>query len=66
MMIRDFMCVDNFEFSHFYNTILEINNLIFSGKCYGCIVRKKVLLLEELKRDTPEFGGFGWAPALPC
>lgn len=29
-----------------------------SGKHYGCIVRKKVMLLEELKRDTPEFGGF--------
>uniref|UniRef100_UPI001EAF4BD2 unconventional myosin-XV-like n=1 Tax=Oncorhynchus gorbuscha TaxID=8017 RepID=UPI001EAF4BD2 len=26
------------------------------GRCYGCIVRKKVMLLEELKRDTPEFG----------
>lgn len=30
-----------------------------TGKHYGCIVRKKVMLLEELKRDTPEFGGFG-------
>lgn len=29
-----------------------------SGKHYGCIVRKKVMLLEELKRDTSEFGGF--------
>ncbi|KAM3863907.1 LOW QUALITY PROTEIN: unconventional myosin-XV [Diretmus argenteus] len=27
-----------------------------AGKRYGCIVRKKVMLLEELKRDTPEFG----------
>lgn len=32
-----------------------------SGKHYGCIVRKKVVLLEELKRDTPEFGGFSRA-----
>ena len=32
---------------------------VCSGKHYGCIVRKKVMLLEELKRDTPEFGGFG-------
>lgn len=30
-----------------------------SGKHYGCIVRKKVMLLEELKRDTPDFGGCG-------
>lgn len=28
------------------------------GKQYGCIVRKKVMLLEELKRDTSEFGEF--------
>lgn len=34
---------------------------VCSGKHYGCIVRKKVMLLEELKRDTPEFGGFGRA-----
>ncbi len=34
---------------------------VCSGKHYGCIVRKKVMLLEELKRDTPEFGGFGCA-----
>ncbi|XP_026210607.1 unconventional myosin-XV [Anabas testudineus] len=27
-----------------------------AGKYYGCIVRKKVMLLEELKRDTAEFG----------
>lgn len=31
---------------------------VCSGKYYGCIVKKKVMLLEELKRDTPEFGGF--------
>ncbi|XP_068509540.1 unconventional myosin-XV isoform X3 [Syngnathus scovelli] len=27
-----------------------------AGKKYGCIVKKKVMLLEELKRDTPDFG----------
>ncbi|XP_061761188.1 unconventional myosin-XV [Nerophis ophidion] len=27
-----------------------------AGKSYGCIVKKKVMLLEELKRDTPDFG----------
>lgn len=39
-----------------------------SGKHYGCIVRKKVMLLEELKRDTPEFGGFslGSSTAAVC
>ncbi|KAG5279414.1 hypothetical protein AALO_G00077540 [Alosa alosa] len=25
-------------------------------QCYGCIVKKKVMLLEELKRDTTDFG----------
>ena len=36
------------------------------GRCYGCIVRKKVMLLEELKRDTPEFGGWGLCVWLTC
>lgn len=36
-----------------------MNVSVCSGKHYGCIVRKKVMLLEEIKRDTPEFGGFG-------
>ncbi|XP_028842547.1 unconventional myosin-XV isoform X2 [Denticeps clupeoides] len=26
------------------------------GLCYGCIVKKKVMLLEELRRDTTDFG----------
>lgn len=38
-----------------------------SGKHYGCIVRKKVMLLEELKRDTSEFGWFdGTAVSVYC
>ena len=40
--------------------------VVLSGKYYGCIVRKKVMLLEELKRDTSEFGGFGRAASLLC
>jgi len=35
----------------------------FTGQCYGCIVKKKVILLEELKRDTPDFGGSCVEPA---
>ncbi|XP_034151053.1 unconventional myosin-XV [Esox lucius] len=27
-----------------------------NGQCYGCIVRKKVILLEELKRDASDYG----------
>ena len=26
------------------------------GYSYGCVVKKKVVFLEELKRDTPDFG----------
>lgn len=37
-----------------------------SGKHYGCIVRKKVMLLEELKRDTSEFGGFDRTAVSVC
>lgn len=37
-----------------------------SGKHYGCIVRKKVVLLEELKRDTSEFGGFDRTSVSAC
>lgn len=37
-----------------------------SGKHYGCIVRKKVMLLEELKRDTSEFGGFNRTAMSVC
>lgn len=37
---------------------MSVPMCVCSGKRYGCIVRKKVMLLEELKRDTPEFGGF--------
>lgn len=28
------------------------------GYSYGCVVRKKVVYLEELKRDTPDFGEY--------
>lgn len=38
--------------------LTECVSALCSGKHYGCIVRKKVMLLEELKRDTAEFGGF--------
>lgn len=40
-------------------TSASVNLCECSGKQYGCIVRKKVMLLEEVKRDTAEFGGHG-------
>lgn len=39
---------------------VHVCHVVHLGKQYGCIVRKKVMLLEELKRDTSEFGGYGW------
>ncbi len=27
-----------------------------SGQSYGCVVKKKVIYLEEMKRGTPDFG----------
>lgn len=35
---------------------VHVHMCMCSGKYYGCIVKKRVMLLEELKRDTPEFG----------
>lgn len=35
----------------------------FTGQHYGCVVRKKLMFLEELKKDTLDFGG---SVCLPC
>ena len=32
--------------------------LFAPGFSYGCVVRKKVVFLEEMKRDTQEFGEY--------
>lgn len=36
------------------------------GHCYGCIVKKKVMLLEEIKRDTSDFGGSVYNVCMEC
>ena len=51
---------------HAVSVALCVRTCVCSGKYYGCIVRKKVMLLEELKRDTPEFGGFDSACLSVC
>lgn len=38
----------------------------FTGQSYGWIVKKKVILLEELKRDTPDFGGSVCDACMEC
>uniref|UniRef100_A0A671TUP7 Myosin XVA n=1 Tax=Sparus aurata TaxID=8175 RepID=A0A671TUP7_SPAAU len=35
---------------------LQVMDGLEKGYSYGCVVRKKVVFLEELKRDTPDFG----------
>ncbi|CAL8265178.1 unnamed protein product [Gadus morhua 'NCC'] len=56
--VRNFITEDRSLLSFHKGDIIRLQHMdgLGPGKCYGCIVRKKVLLLEELKRDTPEFG----------
>ncbi|XP_062304936.1 LOW QUALITY PROTEIN: unconventional myosin-XV [Osmerus eperlanus] len=35
---------------------LQVMDSLEKGQAYGCVVRKKVVFLEELKRDTQDFG----------
>ncbi|KAJ8413507.1 hypothetical protein AAFF_G00080140 [Aldrovandia affinis] len=37
---------------------LQVMEGLEEGHYYGCIVRKKVMFLEELKKETPDFGIF--------
>src|SRR4029434_8470969 len=37
-----------------------------TGQCYGCIVKNEVMLLEELKRDTTDFGGSVYSTCMVC
>ncbi|KAA8584875.1 hypothetical protein FQN60_003569, partial [Etheostoma spectabile] len=59
--VRNFITEDRSLLSFHKGDIIRLQHMdgLEAGKRYGCIVRKKVMLLEELKRDTPEFGGFG-------
>ncbi|KAM6957849.1 unconventional myosin-XV [Aplochiton taeniatus] len=56
--IRNYITEDRSLLSFHKGDIIRLQSMegLEAGKCYGCIVRKKVMLLEELKRDTPEFG----------
>uniref|UniRef100_A0A1A8A0H6 Myosin XVAb n=1 Tax=Nothobranchius furzeri TaxID=105023 RepID=A0A1A8A0H6_NOTFU len=49
---------------------LQVMNGVEKGHSYGCVVRKKVVFLEDLKRDTEDFGWkfgamFGRSGAFP-
>ncbi|XP_061685358.1 unconventional myosin-XV [Syngnathoides biaculeatus] len=49
---------------------LQVKDCLDKGYSYGCVVRKKVVFLEELKKDTQDFGWrfgavFGRSGAFP-
>ncbi|XP_034395181.1 unconventional myosin-XV [Cyclopterus lumpus] len=56
--VRNYVTEDRAALSFHKGDIVRLQHMdgLEAGKHYGCIVRKKVMLLEELKRDTPEFG----------
>ncbi|XP_068560532.1 unconventional myosin-XV [Cebidichthys violaceus] len=56
--VRNYVTEDRTLLSFHKGDIVRLQHMdgLEAGKHYGCIVRKKVMLLEELKRDTPEFG----------
>ncbi|XP_038551772.1 unconventional myosin-XV [Micropterus salmoides] len=56
--VRNYVTEDRTLLSFHKGDIIRLQHMdgLEAGKHYGCIVRKKVMLLEELKRDTSEFG----------
>ncbi|KAM6966388.1 LOW QUALITY PROTEIN: unconventional myosin-XV [Tautogolabrus adspersus] len=56
--VRNYITEDRSQLSFHKGDIIRLQHMdgLEAGKRYGCIVRKKVMLLEELKKDTPEFG----------
>ncbi|XP_074511412.1 unconventional myosin-XV-like isoform X7 [Sebastes fasciatus] len=56
--VRNYITEDRSLLSFHKGDIIRLQQMdgLEAGKHYGCIVRKKVMLLEELKRDTPDFG----------
>ncbi|XP_029102796.1 unconventional myosin-XV-like [Scleropages formosus] len=56
--VRNYITDDRTLLSFHKGDIIQLQVLegLEEGQYYGCIVRKKVMLLEELKKDTPDFG----------
>ncbi|XP_054616352.1 unconventional myosin-XV isoform X2 [Dunckerocampus dactyliophorus] len=56
--VRNYISEDRMLLSFHKGDIIRLQRMdgLEAGKSYGCIVKKKVMLLEELKRDTPDFG----------
>ncbi|XP_030634878.1 unconventional myosin-XV [Chanos chanos] len=69
---RNFITADRAMLSFHKGDIirLQVMDGLAEGHSYGCVVKKKVIYLEELKRDTPDFGWkfgalFGRSGAFP-
>ncbi|XP_051988166.1 unconventional myosin-XV-like [Xyrauchen texanus] len=56
--VRNYITDDRTLLSFHKGDIIRLQKMdgLDAGQCYGCIVKKKVIRLEELKRDTPDFG----------
>ncbi|XP_030645611.1 LOW QUALITY PROTEIN: unconventional myosin-XV [Chanos chanos] len=56
--VRNYVTDDRTLLSFHKGDIIRLQTMegLEEGQSYGCIVKKKVMLLEELKRDTPDFG----------
>uniref|UniRef100_A0AAZ1XU22 Myosin XVAa n=1 Tax=Oreochromis aureus TaxID=47969 RepID=A0AAZ1XU22_OREAU len=56
--VRNYITEDRTQLNFHKGDIIRLQHMdgLEAGKRYGCIVRKKVMLLEELKRNTAEFG----------
>ncbi|XP_051558226.1 unconventional myosin-XV [Myxocyprinus asiaticus] len=55
---RNFITDDRALLSFHKGDIIRLQAMdgLEEGQRYGCVVKKKVIYLEELKRDTPDFG----------
>ncbi|KAK3532493.1 hypothetical protein QTP86_018529 [Hemibagrus guttatus] len=56
--VRNYITDDRTMLSFHKGDIIRLQKMdgLEEGHCYGCIVKKKVMLLEEIKRDTSDFG----------
>ncbi|XP_055047421.2 unconventional myosin-XV [Misgurnus anguillicaudatus] len=56
--VRNYITDDKTQLSFHKGDIIRLQKMegLNEGQSYGCIVKKKVILLEELKRDTLDFG----------
>ncbi|KAG7316984.1 hypothetical protein KOW79_019282 [Hemibagrus wyckioides] len=56
--VRNYITDDRTMLSFHKGDIIRLQKMdgLEEGHCYGCIVKKKVMLLEEMKRDTSDFG----------